>query len=570
MDCFYASEENQHFEIHAHYYLAGLAGPANRPVEDDHWLVWLSAAGAARLLQRPGQAWAVARAVSSLPLIRLEGVSVHRDGRELLDKIDWEIHTGQHWAVVGPNGGGKTLLMQVIQGSIPCSAGRVKFADAALPAQISRVSFEQHQELVAFEQDQAFFRQFSKSGDEGRTVRQWLQDARLSLDTDPVMANLIQTLELSHLVDSPLVALSNGEMRKWLIVRAMGGAPRILILDEPFDGLDTVSRRRLAETIEHVMDMGTQILLVTHRPEEISSRFTHLLGLQGGRLYFADARQPAGEDELFARLYHQPAVVENVSPAGAAIQPVLLSETHCASQPSVMMKDVCIKYGKKVVLDHFNWVANRDENWAIIGPNGAGKSTLLRLISADHLQAYANEIHLFGRRRGSGESIWEIKQKIGVLSPEFQIGYRENLLAGEVVLSGFFDSIGLYRHTRPEQEAQAQYWLNLLGIEDLAQQDFNRLSYGQKRMLLLARALVKSPEMLLLDEPCQGLDRENCQRLVQMVSLVSVKAGTQIFYVTHRPDELPACITDVLEFEHCNTDLEQEQHYTTKVRRTWK
>jgi molybdate transport system ATP-binding protein len=218
-----------------------------------------------------------------------------------------------------------------------------------------------------------------------------------------------------------------------------------------------------------------------------------------------------------------------------------------------------------VVLDKLSWVVNRDENWAIVGPNGAGKSTLLRLISADHLQAYSNEIHLFGTRRGSGESIWDIKQKIGVLSPEFQIGYRQAMRASDVVLSGFFDSIGLYRRPTSDHRAQVQYWLGVLGAQELAEQDFDQLSYGHKRVILLARALVKSPQMLLLDEPCQGLDYEHRQRIIHTVSVVAHKTGTQILYVTHHRNELPACITHVLEFIRTSADQGARAQYRTET-----
>jgi molybdate transport system ATP-binding protein len=233
--------------------------------------------------------------------------------------------------------------------------------------------------------------------------------------------------------------------------------------------------------------------------------------------------------------------------------------------PTVVMKDVTVSYRDKVVLDRLNWVVNRNEHWAIVGPNGAGKTTLLRLISADHLQAYANEIYLFGRRRGSGESIWDIKQKIGLLSPEFQNGYTENLRSGDVVLSGFFDSIGLYHQADATQKARAEAWARFLRIESLADEAFDRLSYGQQRLILLARALVKSPQMLLLDEPCQGLDAENCRRLVQTVSSVAAETGTQILYVTHRRHELPVCITHILELKPSPTDRAQRAHYVAEI-----
>lgn len=205
-----------------------------------------------------------------------------------------------------------------------------------------------------------------------------------------------------------------------------------------------------------------------------------------------------------------------------------------------------IAYGEREIIAGLDWVVRRGEHWAIVGPNGAGKTTLLRLISADHLQAYANDITLFGRKRGSGESIWEIKQRMGVLSPELQFHYREGLTVGQVVLSGFFDSVGLYRQATAAQQDQTAAWLDLLALD--GDVEYGSLSYGQKRVVLLARALVKSPELLLLDEPCQGLDPANSRRLIELVSRAAEERGTQILYVTHRREELPRCITHLLEF----------------------
>mgnify|MGYP003327408728 CR=1 FL=1 len=179
----------------------------------------------------------------------------------------------------------------------------------------------------------------------------------------------------------------------------------------------------------------------------------------------------------------------------------------------IRMKNVNVSYNKKVVLKNFNWSVLEGENWKIVGPNGAGKSTLLSLISGDNLQAYANEIYLFGRRRGTGESIWDIKQKIGLVSSEFQIHYRESVSAIKVVLSGFFDSIGFYQPASGKQKKTALNWMEFLEIAKVAEDDFTRLSYGQQRLVLIARAMVKSPPLLILDEPCQGLDRTNRNRV---------------------------------------------------------
>ena len=209
------------------------------------------------------------------------------------------------------------------------------------------------------------------------------------------------------------------------------------------------------------------------------------------------------------------------------------------------MNHVTVRYGPTVILRNLNWRVHNDQHWAVMGPNGAGKSTLMALISADHPQAYANQIFLFGQRRGSGESIWEIKRHIGMVSFEQQVRYQAAITAFEVVLSGFFDSIGLFRLASAGQRRHTWDWIQRLGLEKLAPTPFTRLSQGERRLALLARAVVKRPRVLILDEPCQGLDPVNRRRVLRAVDQVA-QAGCQLIFVTHHPGELPQCITHQL------------------------
>ena len=213
------------------------------------------------------------------------------------------------------------------------------------------------------------------------------------------------------------------------------------------------------------------------------------------------------------------------------------------------MKNVTIKYENTTVLDNVSWTMRSGENWIILGPNGCGKTTLLNLITGDNPQAYANEIYLFGQRRGSGESIWDIKRRTGMISSELQIRFRKPITAFEVVLSGFFDSVGLYRDYTSEQKETAEQWVEILGVADKSDRVFNQLSYGEQRMQLLARSMVKVPRILILDEPCQGLDRTNRQRILDAIEVVGHQSKTNIIYVTHYPHEIPACMTRMLLFE---------------------
>jgi molybdate transport system ATP-binding protein len=215
----------------------------------------------------------------------------------------------------------------------------------------------------------------------------------------------------------------------------------------------------------------------------------------------------------------------------------------------VSMKNVTVKYENTTALHNVSWTVKAGENWVVLGPNGCGKTTLLNLITGDNPQAYTNEIYLFGKRRGTGESIWDIKRRTGMISSELQIRYRKPITSFEVVLSGFFDSVGLYRDYTATQKEFAEQWMEVLGIADKSDRIFNQLSYGEQRMVLLARSMVKIPRILILDEPCLGLDRSNRQRILDAVDVVGRHSETNIVYVTHYPGEIPACMTHMLEFE---------------------
>jgi molybdate transport system ATP-binding protein len=215
----------------------------------------------------------------------------------------------------------------------------------------------------------------------------------------------------------------------------------------------------------------------------------------------------------------------------------------------VEMRHVAAKYGDLVVFKDLNWTVRRGENWAVVGPNGSGKTTLLGMITGDNLQAYANEVYLFGKQKGEGESIWDIRRKLGVVSPELQLQYRHPVAAREVILSGFFDSIGLYRKASREQIALADEWLKFLGMTDRADRPFNRLSYGEKRLILIVRAVIKSPELLILDEPCQGLDRSNREMVLALMQGIGSSGSTNLIYITHHQEELIPCIDHVLNLE---------------------
>jgi molybdate transport system ATP-binding protein len=477
------------------------------------------------------------------PLITLDKIAVRLRDRLILADTCWKIKAGQHWAVLGPNGAGKSSLVRALAGDLPIVRGRVIRSSALADTEnIKYVSFELHRHLIHKEEHLDEARIFSGHLNSFTTVRDIIET---KVNDDQNIASIAKKMGISHLMDRGIRFLSTGEMRKVLIARAMAGAPRLLILDEPFDGLDISGRKHLAGTIRTLMNGSTQIILVTHRMQEILPGISHILRVADCRVIDQNQRTTILnnlETQLPAdplpRFSHFPSRIGKKSKIPLPPAP----------DPIIQMKNVSVQYGDNRIIHRLNWVVRPNENWAIMGPNGAGKTTLLNLISGDHLQAYANEIFLFGRQKGSGESIWEIKQHIGLVSSEFQVRYRKSLQALDVVLSGFFDSVGLYRPADSGQKKTAQTWMQRLNIADLAHHLFDRLSYGQQRMVLLARAMVKSPALLILDEPCQGLDCANRALIFKLIDFIGMHTTTQILYVTHHPHEIPACTTHILQF----------------------
>jgi molybdate transport system ATP-binding protein len=485
-------------------------------------------------------------------VIKLENVTLRLRDVFLLPNTNWKIDRGQHWALLGPNGAGKTTLVKALIGEVPVVQGKIIFSDTlANKNHPVYVSFEQHQRLVAREELRNFSRSFSRDLNGVTTVYETLVECCARPGSGAYAAEQVAArLQIEHLLERGIQVLSTGEMRKVQIARVLINSPEVLILDEPFDGLDGSSRNDLARIINGLMDDSQTVILVTHRQNEILPNISHVLAISAGKIIFQGKREEVLIPSRMERLYPASLPPLKEIPANEDYQN---SVAEAGNRVLVAMQNVTVKYDQLKVLENLNWQVNAGENWVILGPNGCGKTTLLNLIFGDNPQAYANEIYLFGRPRGTGESIWDIKRRTGLISSEFQIRYRKPLTAFEVVLSGFFDSVGLYRNATSEQKETAERWMEVFGIADKSDRPFNHLSYGEQRLLLLARAMVKRPQILLLDEPCQGLDRTNRLRIMDTVDLIGRHSATTIIYVTHYPDEIPGCMTNILQFKKTST-----------------
>ena len=489
-------------------------------------------------------------------MLSLKNVSNQLWDKQILKDIFWSAEFGQSWAILGPNGSGKSTLIKIILGQVPYCGTIKRHQEIEDFGKIAHVSLEQQKILITREEKKDRYEEYSGNEEHFLTGQEVMDPEGKHPES---LLKIAEQLGLSPLLGTPLRYFSNGETRKTLIGKALLSEPKLLILDEPFEGLDTESVLWLKGALSDLIKNGLSVWLVSHRFEELVPEITHVLCLKSGEIFAQGLRSQVLITEVMEGLYvkadHEESNLKTKENS-AEINETLIQTDFFESVPEkdrkhslILMRNVNVHYGEKVVLKNFYWSVEQGENWKIVGPNGSGKSTLLSLIYGDNLQAYANEIYLFGRRRGTGESIWDIKQKIGFVSSEFQVRYRQPITALKVVLSGFFDSIGYYQPASVTQKERALSLMELLEITNLTDLDFTRLSYGQQRLILIARAMIKSPPLLILDEPCQGLDRTNRKRVLELVDLVGKNTTTQILYVTHSADDHLNCLQRELCFK---------------------
>lgn len=442
------------------------------------------------------------------------------------------IHPGECWAVVGRNGSGKTALAQALAGDLPLTAGHRQGQPRC-----SLLSFEQQQALAEVEWQRLNSDFLKDDEDPGLTLDQLLAETGANQTERQQTAAV---LGIAPLLDRPYRVLSSGEGRKALLARALLAKPQLLILDEPFDGLDLSARQRLTTLLIDRHRQGQTMVVIVNRVDEIPPCTSHL-GLVDGCCLRHAARYTAEDLPLLNQ-------VEQSPPHLTALPQPLTSPAPLPPGPLVKLTNGQVSHDGMAIIQGLSWQVEVGQHWLISGPNGAGKSTLLALISGDHPQAYSNDLWLFGRRRGSGETVWQIKERIGVVSPALHLAYRVATTPLAVVLSGYFDSIGVYQQPGDLARKRAMEWLELLGLAAQAQQPFHSLSFGQQRLLLIARALVKQPPLVILDEPLQGLDGLNRALVLRFIDLLIGNGRSQLLYVSHHAADLPRCLSHHLQF----------------------
>ena len=473
-------------------------------------------------------------------MLSLQTVSLVYRSKPALRQLDWDLQAGQHWACVGPNGAGKTSLARVLSHQASHFSGDYYSSPALEQEGIAYVCFEQAQALCARDRklDDSEYR--ADASDPGSRVRDIILDGR---EPDQHFHDWVARLRLGPVLDRGLRFISTGEMRKTLLVRALLSQPALLILDSPLDGLDRASQQAMQEAIDELLAGERSLLLLCRQLEDIPTGVTNVLVLNEGRVLCSGERE-----SVLARAEVQALMQPPLPPLGTLPAPAPRSYS-VPEGPLLDLRNVGVSYGELQVLRGLNWRLERGQHCCVSGPNGCGKTTLLSLITGDNHKAYGQDITLFGRKRGSGESIWEIKQKYGQLDTQLQLNFAHNMKVVEVVVSGFFDSVGLFDNWGDVQRRGAEQWLAALGIGAYARDSFDTLSFGLQRMVLLARAMVKSPLILLLDEPTLGLDGAHRRLLLHALDHIAANSDTQIIFVSHSAGDNPACINQQLRFE---------------------
>lgn len=460
----------------------------------------------------------------------------------ILNAINWHWRHGEQWALLGGNGAGKTALAKLIIDQLRPQRGYIERQQGLNPERdIIHLSFDLQRRLIEHDARYDDSECREDAFDVGTTVRQIVLQNRPA--SDEFLA-IIQLCGISHILDRGIRYVSTGESRKTLLASALMAKPRLLILDNPYEGLDKQSQQDLSRLIDQLLHSDIKLLLLVSQVADLPGNISHIMLLNQGRVETLGPREVVlsylksrHSDQSNRDQQH----FDQLPPARERCYDIP------RDQPLISLRHVQVHYGDQIILNDINWDFAWGQHCCISGPNGAGKSTLLSLICGDNHKAYGQDITLFGKRRGSGESIWEIKEKFGIVSTALQLNHIGRLRINEVIASGLFDTVGLYQNCQGTDRKIVQQWLHTVELEDVAERFFQQLSFGQQRLAMLARAMVKSPLILVLDEPCLGLDDHHRQYMLTLIDRIAERGDCHILYVSHTANEMPSCISQRLQ-----------------------
>lgn len=494
-------------------------------------------------------------------------------GKRLFFKdFHFEWNPGEFWAVVGPNGCGKSIFLRLISGDYYDLKTDVDYGfdgkNGNEPESLIRtVSLEEQRNLLSDLEVYVQMRWNSIEEDSTPMVSDWLsQDSIEGVYPDEIFkrsaaskkaytkrfSQYVDMLNIEHLVSRRIAELSNGEMRRTFLARSLIANPKIILLDAPFMGLDTASRDLLTNVMDELSQYkDLSLMIATTSAEDVPSSVNMVLEFgECGNVVYCGTRENWKHEEVKRKnsSSKRNASVDSVEVSndlllGPTVGDVLHKEdVDEHAKKIVEINNLCISYGENVVFKDFNWTIRQGECWSLVGENGSGKSTLIALIIGDHMQGYGNDIRIFGRKRGTGESIWDIKSKMGWVSPELHACMDGRVTVADSVLAGYSDTpYATGRYTKRQREKMLDL-LSEFGLLEKKDEYFGSLSGGEQRLVLLARALIKNPPLLVLDEPCQNLDKKNIIHFSKMVDKACECRDVSLIYVSHLRGTIPSCV----------------------------
>ena len=490
-------------------------------------------------------------------LLSINNVTVRYLNNTLFTGLNFTINQGEHWALIGGSGSGKSALLQTIAGRFNITGGTIDYpVFNELLKDTSSGGKVTHQHLTALVEPRHHFKNLSNTSNFYYQQRYNSSDSEDALTVTQYLNSIIPVpgklvywdfqkvtalLKLGKLLDKQLIKLSNGETKRLMIAAALMKNPILLLLDNPLTGLDTETRAAFNDMINEIIRSGITLIMASS-PGEIPAAITHVAVLNNGIVSQKMTRKQFNPD-LF--------ILDEPDQTDKQELKALLDDSVSKDKYLfiVNMNNVHIQYGDKVILDNINWQIKPGERWALLGPNGAGKSTLLSLINGDNPQAYANDIILFDKKRGTGESIWDIKSKIGFVSPELHQYFPTDNSCLQVIESGYYDTLGLFRQSSPSKAAKAVRWMKALEIEKYARVLLKNIPASAQRLCLLARALIKNPHLLIFDEPCQGLDTHQQRHFKNLVDSICGMSDVTLIYVSHYQEEIPDSVSKIFRLK---------------------
>ncbi|WP_211218068.1 ATP-binding cassette domain-containing protein [Niabella aurantiaca] len=472
-----------------------------------------------------------------MPILNIKDLSVHYGSKTVLHNLSFTVNQGEGMVIRGESGSGKTTLAKAIAGQATYTGSLEISFDPRSSLHPKTHLVESWYRFTNLEGDRNFYYQQRYNHQQRRdtiTIARELElYGRENVLAPRFLNELIAALDYSRVLDEQLFEISSGEHKKLQLIKALWLSPQLLMIDQPYTGLDTRSRARLNQLLNDYTTKGGTLILLSN-DTELPACINHFVTLSNGQLI-------AGEASF------------NIPQKPLKPLPSFLKERPSyTTQNLISMKNASVRYDGVYVLSDINWEVNAGERWLLQGHNGSGKSTLLSLVTGDHPQAYANDMKLFGVQRGGGESIWDIKKRIGLISPELHWYFDASATVLQSLASGFFDSNGLYRQLRYAQKQQLDELLKFLELYDVRDELLTTLPLGKQRLALLGRTIIKNPQLLVLDEPCQGLDQQQTRYFNDLVDAIS-KNGVTIIYVGHFETQLPSCISHKLVLENGKT-----------------